>query len=84
MMSTPADGADANLLDLCHYHHHCVHDGGYRIELRKDGLPLFYRPDGGMIPDVPPQPMAPNWGYAPIDRLHQPLRPKKNASAGNA
>ena len=22
----------SNLINLCHFHHHCVHDGGYRVE----------------------------------------------------
>jgi len=49
----------SNLLNLCHHHHHCVHDGGYRVELFPDGRARFYRPDGRLIPEVPPQPKAP-------------------------
>jgi hypothetical protein len=49
----------SNLLNLCHYHHHCVHDGGYRVDLFPDGRALFYRPDGRLIPEVPPQPKVP-------------------------
>src|SRR3990172_7183759 len=49
----------SHLLNLCHYHHHCVHDGGYRVELFPEGGALFYRPDGTLIPAVPPQPKAP-------------------------
>ena len=72
----------SNLLNLCHYHHHCVHDGGYRLGLLPSGKALFYRPDGRVIPDVPGQPKPrnlelgiqfsgeegkPKWGYAPLD-----------------
>jgi len=57
-----------NLLNLCHHHHHCVHDGGYRVTLFPDGRAVFYRPDGRLIPEVPPQPKVPD---NPIEALRE-------------
>jgi hypothetical protein len=56
----------SNLLNLCHRHHHCVHDGGFRVELFENGKALFYRPDGTLIPEAPPQPKPPE---KPIEAL---------------
>jgi hypothetical protein len=35
-----------NLVPLCSHHHHLVHEGGWRIELRPDRSLLLFRPDG--------------------------------------
>ena len=42
-----------NLVGLCKFHHRCVHEGGYTIELAEDGSPLFHRPDGQVIDPAP-------------------------------
>ena len=36
----------ANLVPLCRYHHHAVHEGGYTLTLEPDGHVLVTRPDG--------------------------------------
>ena len=36
----------ANLLPLCSTHHHLVHEGGWRLELRPDRTITLTRPDG--------------------------------------
>jgi len=43
----------ANLIGLCRFHHHCVHEGGYGLELDEAGEPLFLRPDGRPIDPAP-------------------------------
>ena len=60
-----------NLCNLCHYHHHLVHDGGYRIEVPAGGQLAFYRPNGARIPEVHPPPELPD---NPIETLRQQNR----------
>ena len=43
-----------NLLELCRRHHRAVHEEGYRVELADGGEAVFRRPDGRVIPHVPP------------------------------
>jgi hypothetical protein len=43
----------SNLLLLCRHHHRMVHEGGYHVEHRLGGGPIFRRPDGRPIPAVP-------------------------------
>jgi hypothetical protein len=52
-----AGGATAleNVTNLCAYHHHCVHEGGYRVEAVPGGRFRFIGPDGR---EVLPAPMA--------------------------
>jgi hypothetical protein len=45
-----------NLTLLCRRHHVLVHEGGYRAELSDTGEIRFYRPDGTMVPPIPPPP----------------------------
>lgn len=75
-----------NLCNLCHYHHHLVHDGGYRIERLADGTLRFTHPRGWVIPVVPEPVELPDeplteiepegwegeaqWGGAPIDMAY--------------
>ena len=42
----------ANLVQLCHRHHRLLHEGGYTLARRADGLE-FRRPDGRLIPATP-------------------------------
>jgi hypothetical protein len=42
-----------NLVLLCCFHHRAVHEGGFTVE-RVDGDVRFRRPDGRLIPAVPP------------------------------
>ncbi|HEX9478925.1 MAG TPA: DUF222 domain-containing protein, partial [Methylomirabilota bacterium] len=49
----------SNLALLCRRHHRAVHEEGYRIEQLPDGELRFWRPDGRLLPDVPPTPALP-------------------------
>jgi hypothetical protein len=42
-----------NLIELCPFHHHLVHEGGWTIEQLDDGSLRFTRPDGTPIEPVP-------------------------------
>src|SRR5712691_7851816 len=44
----------SNLAMLCRRHHRTVHEEGYQVERRSDGELRFRRPDGQLLPDVPP------------------------------
>jgi hypothetical protein len=47
-----ADGGPtdlANLVSLCHFHHHRLHDGAYKIRGHPDSSVVFGRPDGRPI-----------------------------------
>src|SRR5437763_7021862 len=44
----------SNLALLCRWHHRAVHEEGYQVELAPDGMLRFRRPDGRLLPDVPP------------------------------
>jgi hypothetical protein len=41
---------------LCRRHHRAVHDEGYEVDRQADGELRFRRPDGRVLPDVPPPP----------------------------
>ena len=61
----------ANLIQLCHRHHRLVHEGGYTLARRADGLE-FRRPDGRVIPDTP---------TAPSDAPQRRPRPNSDVAA---
>ena len=44
----------SNLAMLCRRHHRAVHEEGYQIERQSDGELQFRRPDGRVLPRVPP------------------------------
>jgi hypothetical protein len=44
----------SNLALLCRWHHRAVHEEGYQVQLEPDGTLRFRRPDGRLLPDVPP------------------------------
>ncbi len=44
----------SNLAMLCRRHHRAVHEEGYQVERLGDGSLRFRRPDGWLLPDVPP------------------------------
>ncbi len=56
-----------NLCNLCHYHHHMVHDGDYRVERLADGEFRFTHPRGWVIDEAPPPAKLPNRPLANID-----------------
>jgi hypothetical protein len=41
----------SNLVTLCHFHHHLVHEGGFGIERTDDGAFRFVEPDGQPVTD---------------------------------
>ena len=49
----------SNLALLCHRHHRAVHEEGYQVERKPDGELSFRRPDGQLLPEVPPSPEVP-------------------------
>ena len=50
----------SNLAMLCRRHHRAVHEQGYQVERQPDGELRFRRPDGRLLPDVPPPPAIPD------------------------
>src|SRR6266540_2160750 len=44
----------SNLALLCHRHHRAVHEEGYQVDRKPDGVLQFRRPDGRLVPEVPP------------------------------
>jgi 5-methylcytosine-specific restriction endonuclease McrA len=44
----------SNLAMLCRRHHRAVHEEGYQVDRLADGELRFRRPDGRLLPDVPP------------------------------
>src|SRR2546428_1225714 len=44
----------SNLAMLCRRHHRAVHEEGYQVERRANGELRFRRPDGRLLPEVPP------------------------------
>jgi hypothetical protein len=43
-----------NLILLCGYHHRFVHEHGWKIEVDREGRPIFIRPDGTVYPPERP------------------------------
>src|SRR6267142_2613076 len=56
----------SNLAMLCRRHHRAVHEEGYQVERQPDGELRFKRPDGRVIPEVPPGPNLPTDPVAAI------------------
>ncbi|MGH7388354.1 MAG: DUF222 domain-containing protein [Candidatus Rokuibacteriota bacterium] len=44
----------SNLAVLCRRHHRAVHEEGYQVDRQPDGDLRFRRPDGRVLPEVPP------------------------------
>jgi uncharacterized protein DUF222/HNH endonuclease len=44
----------SNLALLCSRHHRAVHEEGYQVDCKPDGVLQFHRPDGRLLPEVPP------------------------------
>jgi hypothetical protein len=43
-----------NLVSLCRFHHHAVHEGGITIEILDDGALRFVKPNGESVDNVAP------------------------------
>jgi hypothetical protein len=57
-----ADGGPttlSNLALLCRRHHRAVHEEGFQVERDSGGALQFRRPDGRLLPDVPPPSSVP-------------------------
>jgi hypothetical protein len=64
-----ADGGPTtlgNLTLLCRRHHRAVHEGGFTIVQRADGMPVFVRPDGTCVETAP---AMPRWHHEDADPL---------------
>jgi 5-methylcytosine-specific restriction endonuclease McrA len=49
----------SNLALLCRRHHRAVHEEGYQLARQPDGELCFRRPNGRLLPEVPPPPGVP-------------------------
>ncbi len=49
-----------NLVNLCNWHHHRVHDDGFKVELLENGKTRVTHPKGWVIPEVPPPSKLPD------------------------
>ena len=49
----------SNLALLCRRHHRAVHEEGYEVDRQPDGALRFRRPDGRLLPEVPPPAAVP-------------------------
>jgi hypothetical protein len=49
-----------NLTLLCRFHHRAVHEEGFEVARDANGALQFRRPDGRLIPEVPPVKVAPD------------------------
>jgi len=49
----------SNLALLCRRHHRAVHEEGFQVDRQPDGVLSFRRPDGRLVPEVPPPAAVP-------------------------
>ena len=61
----------SNLALLCRRHHRAVHEEGYQVERQPRGALQFRRPDGRIIPDVPPPSAVPADPVAAMRARHE-------------
>ena len=47
-----------NLVSLCRHHHRLVHEGGFGVVHRRDGVFRFHRRDGTVLEDTLPRVVA--------------------------
>jgi hypothetical protein len=67
----------SNLTMLCRRHHRAVHEDGYQVDRQPDGELRFRRPDGRLLPEVPPPVAVPADPVQALRARHdaQGLRP---------
>ena len=61
----------SNLVSLCRFHHHAVHEGGIRVEILDDGAFRFVKPNGVAVDSILPgftQPLG-DWKQLPAGTL---------------
>jgi hypothetical protein len=61
----------SNLAMLCRRHHRAVHEEGYQVERQSDGELRFRRPDGRLLPDVPPPSAVPDDPVQALGARHE-------------
>ena len=61
----------SNLALLCRRHHRAVHEEGYQLDRQADGELRFRRPDGRLLPQVPPPPEMPGDPMQILRARHQ-------------
>jgi hypothetical protein len=61
----------ANLVQLCHFHHRLVHEGGYGVRTDGDQQFEFNRPDGRIIEPVPRHDSAESCRDTDIETLNR-------------
>src|SRR5437867_7445806 len=57
--SPPRHPLLSNLALLCRRHHRAVYEEGYPVDRQADGELHFRRPDGRLLPEVPPPAVIP-------------------------
>jgi hypothetical protein len=60
----------SNLALLCRRHHRAVHEEGYQVARGPDGVLRFHRPDGRVLPEVPPPAAVPTDPIAVLRACH--------------
>src|SRR5438552_3116791 len=55
---------------LCRRHHRAVHEEGYQMKRQADGELCCWRPDGRLLPDVPPPAVVPTDSVAELRAQH--------------
>jgi len=60
----------SNLALLCRRHHRAVHEDGYQMKRQADGELCFWRPDGRLLPEVPPPAVVPTDPVAELRAQH--------------
>ncbi len=68
-----------NLVSLCRFHHHAVHEGGISIEILDDGALRFVNPGGNAVDSVAPgytRPMG-DWRQMPTGEMVNQWRGEK-------
>ena len=55
----------SNLVSLCRFHHHAVHEGGIRIYILDDGALRFVKPNGKVLDNVGYQQPLGDWKQLP-------------------
>ncbi|HEX9748980.1 MAG TPA: DUF222 domain-containing protein, partial [Methylomirabilota bacterium] len=60
----------SNLALLCRWHHRAVHEEGYQVERSPDGALQFRRPNGWLLPDVPPPRAVPADPVGALEAQH--------------
>src|SRR2546422_2437971 len=69
----------SNLALLCRRHHRAVHEEGYQVDRQSDGALSFRRPDGRLLPDVPPPAAVPDDPVQALRAAHEVQGPRLHA-----